>query len=290
MYSLNTAYPNRLFKRVSHLGGGHKETTANQLKQTLSLFGGDRFAGRIGCYTHCHSGQREASLWDRSILWVRKGSRCSFLGTKYCYADFSIFDKRGLIYCCKVFLKVPRDCHRAEDQKGCGCCVSHHSFWNDSGNCDCHQRKYSETICVILDGDCFIRVTLYHWHNVHVSIHLPWNTATKKRPQTGQLSPQEAKELKKDVNNNATVTLSLILGTLVLTYLPAITVASIQAFTNFFESGTKMTLISWTDCATVFNSLSNPIIYCWRNQNLRKALLEIIHRAKQENTPSVSKI
>ncbi|CAH3150301.1 unnamed protein product, partial [Pocillopora meandrina] len=112
----------------------------------------------------------------------------------------------------------------------------------------------------------------------------------KKRLQAGQLSPQEAKELKKDINNKATVTLSLILGTLVLTYLPLITVASIQAFTNFFESGTKMALISWTDCAAVFNSLFNPIIYCWRNQNLRKALLEVIHREKRENTPSVSKI
>ena len=51
-----------------------------------------------------------------------------------------------------------------------------------------------------------------------------------------------------------------------------------------------MVLISWTVCAAVLNSLSNPTIYCWRNQNLRKALLEIIHRAKQENTPPVSKI
>ena len=99
---------------------------------------------------------------------------------------------------------------------------------------------------------CIIGITF-----MYLSIYLE-TQRQKKRPQTGQLSPQEAKELKKDVNNKATVTLSLILGTLVLTYLPAITVASIQAFTNFFESGTKMTLISWTDCATVFNSLSQP--------------------------------
>ena len=51
-----------------------------------------------------------------------------------------------------------------------------------------------------------------------------------------------------------------------------------------------MVLISWTVCAAVLNSLFNPTIYCWRNQNLRKALIEIIHRAKQENTPPVSKI
>ena len=69
----------------------------------------------------------------------------------------------------------------------------------------------------------------------------------KKRLQAGQLSAQEVRELKKDVNNKATVTLSLTLGTLVLTYLPAITIASTQASTNFFDSGTKMALISWMD-------------------------------------------
>ena len=137
------------------------------------------------------------------------------------------------------------------------------------------------TLFVLL---CIIGITF-----MYLSIYLE-TQRQKKRPQAGQLSPQEAKELKKDVNNKATVTLSLILGTLVLTYLPLITVASIQAFTNFFESGTKMSLISWTDCAAVFNSLSNPIIYCWRNQNLRKALLEVVHREKRENTPPVSKI
>ena len=98
----------------------------------------------------------------------------------------------------------------------------------------------------------------------------------KKRLQAGQLLAQEVRELKKDVNNKATVTLSLTLGTLVLTYLPATTIASIQAFANFFDSGMKMALISWADCAAVLTSL-NPIIYFWRNQNLRKALLEIIH-------------
>ena len=99
----------------------------------------------------------------------------------------------------------------------------------------------------------------------------------KKRLQAGQLSAQEVRELKKDVNNKATVTLSLTLGTLVLTYLPAITIASTQASTNFFDSGTKMALISWNDCTAVLTSLSNPVIYCWRHQNSRKALLEIIH-------------
>ena len=88
----------------------------------------------------------------------------------------------------------------------------------------------------------------------------------------------------------ATAPKELLLGTLVLTYLSAITIASIQAFTNFFESGMKMVLISLTVCAAVLNSLSNPVIYFWRNQNPRKVLLEIIHRAKQENTSPVSKI
>ena len=110
---------------------------------------------------------------------------------------------------------------------------------------------------------------------LHLSIFLE-TQRQKKRLHAGQLSPQEVRELKKDVNNKATVTPSLTLGTLVLTYLPAITIASIQAFANFFDSGMKMALISWTDCAAVLTSL-NPIIYCWRNQNLRKALLEIIH-------------
>ena len=59
----------------------------------------------------------------------------------------------------------------------------------------------------------------------------------EKRLQAGQLSAQEVRELKKDVNNKAIVTLSLTVGTLVLTYLPAITIASTQASTNFFRFG-----------------------------------------------------
>ena len=86
---------------------------------------------------------------------------------------------------------------------------------------------------------------------LHLSIFLE-TQPQKKRLHAGQLSPQEVRELKKDVNNKATVTLSLTLETLVLTYLPAITIASIQAFANFFDSATKMALISWTDCAAVF--------------------------------------
>ena len=107
---------------------------------------------------------------------------------------------------------------------------------------------------------------------LHLSIFLE-TQRQKKRLHAGQLSPQEVRELKKDVNNKATVTLSLTLGTLVLTYLPAITIASIQAFANFFDSDMKMALISWTDCAAVLTSL-NPIIYFWRKRLFLKSFTE----------------
>lgn len=45
----SNVHPNAVIKRVGHLIGGYKEKSANQLKYTPCLSGGDRFASRIDC-------------------------------------------------------------------------------------------------------------------------------------------------------------------------------------------------------------------------------------------------
>ena len=105
----------------------------------------------------------------------------------------------------------------------------------------------------------------------------------KKRLQTEQLSQEEAKNAKK--NCKAAYTLTMILGTLALTYLPAIVYVIISVFANIVEPRVTSALHVWTDFFVILSSLLNPIIYCWRNNKLRRAFLEIFHFRKPENCP-----
>lgn len=105
----------------------------------------------------------------------------------------------------------------------------------------------------------------------------------KKRLQTEQLSEEEAKRVKKD--NKAVYSLGIILGVLVITYMPAIIILLVGATSSFNELNTGITLIcfSWASTSVLLRSLFNPIIYCWRNKTIRHALLEIFHVRQPEN-------
>ena len=84
----------------------------------------------------------------------------------------------------------------------------------------------------------------------------------KKRLQTEQLSQEEAKRVKKD--NRAARTLSLILGALVVTYLPIIILLLVgttfpkDAITPSFTA----VFLSWASASVLLGSFFNPIIYC----------------------------
>ena len=96
----------------------------------------------------------------------------------------------------------------------------------------------------------------------------------KKRLQTEQLSQEEGKRVKKD--NKAAYTLGIILGVLVITYMPLMILlflGSIPAF-NILDTGSALISYSWAATFLLLHSLFNPIIYCWRNEHIRYAALE----------------
>ena len=96
----------------------------------------------------------------------------------------------------------------------------------------------------------------------------------KKRLQSEQLSQEEGKRVKKD--NKAAYTLGIILGVLVITYMPSMILlflGSIPAF-NILDTGTTLICYSWATTFLLLRSLFNPIIYCWRNENIRYAAIE----------------
>ena len=103
-----------------------------------------------------------------------------------------------------------------------------------------------------------------------------------KRLQTEQLSQEEGKRVKKD--NKAAYTLGIILGVLVITYMPLmilLLLGSIPAH-NKSDTGTALISYSWATTFVLLRSLFNPIIYCWRNENIRYAVLESFRIRKPE--------
>ena len=106
----------------------------------------------------------------------------------------------------------------------------------------------------------------------------------KKQLQTEQLPEEEAKRLKKE--SKAANTITLILATLVITYIPGIV---IMFFTGYSEDNLELRILSvmWSWVATfrLLGCFCNPIIFFWRVKNLRRAILEILHYRQPENSP-----
>ena len=106
-----------------------------------------------------------------------------------------------------------------------------------------------------------------------------------KRLQSEQVSQEEAKRMKKE--NKAANTLTIILGALVLTYLPTIVFAIVTAFSEniIIEPHVISILWSWTTTFILLGSIFNPIIFFWRIKKLRRAPFEILHCIQPVNTP-----
>ena len=106
----------------------------------------------------------------------------------------------------------------------------------------------------------------------------------KKRLQNEQLTQEEARKVNKD--NKATNTVTIILGVLLLTYLPSIIWAAVTASSrNTIEPHVIAIVWSWTDTLVMLGSLSNLLIYCWRFKKLRHAFLEMLRLREPENSP-----
>ena len=106
-----------------------------------------------------------------------------------------------------------------------------------------------------------------------------------KRLQLEQVSHEEAKRMKKE--NKAANTLMMILGALVLSYLPTIVLVIVTAFSDniIIEPHVIGILWSWITTFGLFSALFNPIIFFWRIKKLRRAPFEILHCIQPENTP-----
>lgn len=105
-----------------------------------------------------------------------------------------------------------------------------------------------------------------------------------KRLQTEQLLQEELQRIKKD--KKAANTLAIILAALVLTYLPALVSVLVTASSDRTIKPPFMSVLwNWVKTSLLLGSLCNPIIYCWRMKELRKAFLEILHLRQPENTP-----
>ena len=106
----------------------------------------------------------------------------------------------------------------------------------------------------------------------------------RKRLQTEQLPEEEAKKLKKE--SKAANTLTLILGTSVITYIPTIVLISVIGYSeDIFELHIVSVIWDWVVTFHLLGSLGNPIIYFWRVKKLRCAALEILHYRQPENSP-----
>ena len=106
----------------------------------------------------------------------------------------------------------------------------------------------------------------------------------KKRLQTEQLPAEEAKRLKKE--NKAANTLTLILATLVITYIPTTVLVFFLAYSEqILEPHILAVISSWVVTLSLLGSLCNPIIFFWRVTKMRHAILEILHCRQPENSP-----
>ena len=102
-----------------------------------------------------------------------------------------------------------------------------------------------------------------------------------KRLKAEQLPQEEVQRIKND--RTASTTLAIILIALVATYLPTIV---LTALSSSIAAPPRFICIiwSWVGGTCVLGSLCNPIIYCWRMKNLRRAFLDIVHLRQPENT------
>ena len=108
----------------------------------------------------------------------------------------------------------------------------------------------------------------------------------KNRLRDEQLTQEEARKVKKD--NKATNTVTIILGVLLLTYLPSIIFTAVTAKPsshNTIGPHVVAIVLGWTDTLVMLGSLSNPVIYCWRFKKLRHAFLEMLRLREPENRP-----
>ena len=144
-------------------------------------------------------------------------------------------------------------------------------------------KFYDKIMRVVLSifGMFYIVVIVYMYGYIYSE-----SRRQKKRLKNEHLTQEEARKVKKD--NKATKTITIILGVILLTYLPSIIFAAVTASSsssNTIEPHIIAIVWSWTDVFVMLGSLSNPLIYCWCLKKLRHAFLEMLRLREPENRP-----
>ena len=140
---------------------------------------------------------------------------------------------------------------------------------------------YNKILGVIssIFGTLYIVVIAYMYSYIYSE-----SRRQKKRLNSEQLTEEQARKGKKD--NKATNTVTIILGVLLLTYLPSIIWTAVTASSSYSLKPRSMAIVwGWTDTLAMLSSLSNPLIYCWRFKKLRRAFLEMLRLRDPENRP-----
>ena len=91
----------------------------------------------------------------------------------------------------------------------------------------------------------------------------------RKMIKTHQLPQGEVERFTKE--NKALKTTVFVIGAVVVCFLPA-GVSIILHVYGVFQGNAYVTLTSWIRTSAMYNSLVNPLIYCWRQKEMRKAI------------------
>ena len=139
---------------------------------------------------------------------------------------------------------------------------------------------YMEVMCIFLSMLALVAIIVISYTYCYIFSE---SRRQNKQLQTEQLSEEEAKRLKK--KSKAANTLTLLLATLIITYIPAI-LAIVTAYSkDILETHILCVIWSWATTFILLGSLCNPIIFFWRVKKLRRAILEILQYRQPENSP-----
>ena len=140
---------------------------------------------------------------------------------------------------------------------------------------------YSKVMNMILSIVCFLYIVIIGYTYGYIYSE---SRRQKKRLKNQPLSHEETEQIKKD--NKAVNTLTIILGAVLLTYLPSIITGAVSSSSERSLEPRVMAVVwSWANTVVVLNSLFNPLIYCWRFKNLRHAFLEMLHYFTRARKP-----
>ena len=86
--------------------------------------------------------------------------------------------------------------------------------------------------------------------------------------KTQQLPQEEVERFVKE--NKALKTIVIVVGTVLLCLLPAAITRVLNVAAPFWKSSLFFVFTPWIRTCGMLNSLFNPLIYCWRQQEMRK--------------------